>query len=152
MAIHGFMGVDPGITCGIAWATWGPFSGWSVRAASCDLDAMLEVLGWRLRDWQRDGVPVTLQGEKFETGNRPGAKGRDADCTRRGLEYVLSTARDFGATFVTARAADVKPWATDKRLAAIGFPLAPKLRDARDAGRHMLYAAVRSGRAPDPLR
>jgi hypothetical protein len=56
-----------------------------------------------------------------------------------------------GAKVVLRPAAEVKPWATDKRLEKIGFPLAPKLKDARDAGRHMLFGAVKSGRADDPL-
>lgn len=150
-----FIGVDPGVTCGISWGTYDTRLSpekpvWQVSAASCDDVAMRDILAWRLREWQ--GLFVIVQAERFVTGNKPGTKGANADATRAGVHTVSETVKRFkSATFVTQSASDVKSWATDKRLAAIGFPLAPKMRDARDAGRHMLFAAVRSGRARDPL-
>lgn len=49
-------------------------------------------------------------------------------------------------------AATVKPWATDHRLEAAGLLEAcAGMGHARDAARHALYAAVRSGIGTDPL-
>jgi hypothetical protein len=49
-------------------------------------------------------------------------------------------------------AADVKPWATDKRLAAAGLlGLTPGMRHARDAARHAVFCAVRDYGLRDPL-
>lgn len=46
----------------------------------------------------------------------------------------------------------VKPWATDKRLAEAGLLSATQaLPHARDAARHALFAAVKTGLMPDPL-
>jgi hypothetical protein len=50
------------------------------------------------------------------------------------------------------RAVEVKPWATDTRLAAAGLLDPTKgMRHARDAARHALFAACRDFGARDPL-
>lgn len=55
-------------------------------------------------------------------------------------------------TAVEATAAQVKPWATDTRLEAVGLLAACSgMRHARDAARHALFAAVRHAGLPDPL-
>jgi hypothetical protein len=148
----GFIGVDPGVTCGIAWCFYA--GKWDTRAASCDPDGMRFILESVLCHFAVDlEIPVLVCGEKFVTGNKPGTKGVNADVTRASLSEVEALAKLFANThYVAQTAAEVKPWATDRRLAAIGFPLAPKMKDSRDAGRHMLFGAVRSGRAADPLR
>lgn len=149
-----FIGIDPGVTSGIAWGTCKQFIGrqyWETHAASADPDAMLFILRRLLAEFNAMHIPVLVQGEKFITSRKPGTGGKDADLTRRYLISAQSVSKEFDATFVQQPAGAVKPWATDKRLEAVGFPLAPKLRDARDAGRHMLFAAVKSGRVNDPL-
>lgn len=152
MGFQGFIGVDPGVTCGVCWATYDEYGLWDVHAASCNFGAMTKILVWQLSSWRDLGIPVLLQGEEFRTGNQAGAKGKNADFTREALREALDLGKHYGATVVTHTAADVMSWASDKRLKAIGFPLAPKMKDARAAGRHMMYGAVRSGRALDPLR
>ena len=67
------------------------------------------------------------------------------------LNTAAFTATKAGATVVTRPASDVMTWCSDKRLETINFPLAPKMKDARAAGKHMLFGAVKSGRADDPL-
>ncbi len=54
--------------------------------------------------------------------------------------------------FVQRPAGQVKPWATEMRLAKAGLLEPTKaMRHARDAARHALFAAVRDGGLPDPL-
>ena len=81
----GFIGVDPGVTSGIAWATYtryAPGPGykenghvWDVHAASCDPEGMLFILVAALGDFNRLGVPVLMQGEKFLTTRGAGSRG-----------------------------------------------------------------------------
>jgi hypothetical protein len=50
-------------------------------------------------------------------------------------------------------AADVKPWATDKRLEAAGMlGHTSDMKHANDAARHALYTAKHDARMEDPLR
>jgi hypothetical protein len=149
-----FIGIDPGITSGIAWATYTRYinrSEWDVHAASCDGDAMIDLMMWRISVYQAAGMPLLLCAEKFVDSNRRPGKQSDHDNTRAWAASSVSMARRAGVTCAERSAADVKPFCTDKRLEKIGFPLAPKLKDARDAGRHMLFGAIKSGRADDPL-
>lgn len=59
---------------------------------------------------------------------------------------------DRGYRYIARSAAEVKPWATDTRLAAAGLLEPTKgMRHARDAARHALFAAVKDCGAIDPL-
>jgi hypothetical protein len=151
---RGFIGIDPGATCGIAWALYDQQTNrWQIKAASCDPQAMLFILRHAVQELQEiTRASVLVSGEKFVTGNKAGTKGANADLTREYLQKALSLAADLGATTVTHTASEAKHWATDRRLQAVNFPLASKLKDSRDAGRHLIFSAVHSGRAQDPLR
>lgn len=57
-----------------------------------------------------------------------------------------------GVSVVYRCAAEVMPWASDKRLVAAGlFELTAGMPHARAAARHALFTAVRDGNLPDPL-
>lgn len=150
-----FIGIDPGITSGIAWGTFSRYvnrSEWDLHAASCDGDALIDIMLWRIAAYQAAGCPKPLLfAEKFIQSNRHPGKQADFEKSRDWVASAVNMATRSGATCVLRPAADVKPWATDKRLERVGFPLAPKLKDARDAGRHLLFGAVKSGKADDPL-
>lgn len=156
-----FVGIDPGVTSGIAWGTFSRFVGtglapgnriWDLHAASCDPEAMLYILRTVLADFSNEDTPVMVFAEKFIESSKRAGKQSDHDTPRQYLAFAQSIAKVvFCVPFTTRAAGVVKPWATDKRLEAVGFPLAPKLKDAKDAGRHLLYGAVLSGRAEDPL-
>lgn len=158
----GFIGIDPGITSGIAWTTVTQFIGtgyaparcdWDAHCASCDGDALIDLLLWRIDVYAALGTPILLCGEKFVKSNRHAGSQADHDKTRDVLATCMNMARRHNPLVkcVLRTAAEVKPWANDNRLSAIGFPMAPKLKDGRDAGRHMMFGAVKSGRAADPL-
>lgn len=148
-----YIGVDPGPSTGIVVLVFDDELNdveWYVYQVSDN--AALLLLGDLCRQWS----PRVVSYEEFVPSNRAGNKGKDADTTRRIAGQVETTAMGFShripKTFIVARkAADVKPWATDKRLEKLKFPMGAKFKDARDAARHALYAAVRDGKERDPL-
>lgn len=144
------IGVDPGPSTGIAWTTGPDGNGsWRVHALQCDFGSA-QLLLQMLVQQALCPQDVTVQAEKFETGNRAGAKGKNAGITREAFQVARMAAEAYGARFFEEKAADAKPWATDKRLEKTGFPMALGAH-ARDAGRHMLRAAVWRCGMPDPL-
>ena len=146
-----YMGVDPGPSTGIALFSIEDLdSGWDVF--QCEGGSAF----WLLLKIYEDYCPRVVAVEEFIPSNKAGGKGANAGLTRRLAEYAVSSAkanvkRSPAVFTVYRRAADVKPWATDKRLAKADFPWGVKFKDARDAGRHALYAAVRDGKERDPL-
>ena len=59
----------------------------------------------------------------------------------------------WGYVVKVRKAADIKPWATNKRLEAAGLlGQITSMRHANDAGRHALYTASHDLYMEDPLR
>lgn len=146
-----YVGVDPGPSTGIVVLVFDDV-GVEWYVFQCNSDAAIYLLGFLCQKY----APRCVSYEAFVPSNRAGNKGKDADTTRRIAGQVETTAMGFShripKTFIVARkAADVKPWATDKRLEKLKFPMGAKFKDARDAARHALYAAVRDGKERDPL-
>jgi uncharacterized protein YjeT (DUF2065 family) len=92
------------------------------------------------------------QVEAFVTGQSAGTKGQAADITRQLVFQLLETLQVFGYSTQIRKAADVKLWATDKRLRAAGILRPPEMRHANDASRHGLFTAVHDAHMGDPLR
>jgi hypothetical protein len=145
-----FVGLDPGPSTGISVLT---YSGeiripWTVHAFQCTGDSVPFLLQSVIQFFR----PLCVAIEQFEA--RPGSAGttgKDADLTRMivGWASNIASSESIEARYHTA--GQVKPWATDKRLERIKFPLGPKFKDARDSGRHALYSAVRYYGVKDPL-
>lgn len=107
--------------------------------------------------------------EKFVVGPRAGRAGtpQASEVARKVIGQIHALAYDLNATIVERTASQVKLWATDARLRrAVGanhvmsdefdpmpslYDATAKLRHARDAARHALFAAVQDVRWPDPL-
>lgn len=93
--------------------------------------------------------------ERFVLGPRSSrlSTSRAAALTRDMVGALMLLGDELaGVTVVQRCAAEVMPWATDKRLAAVGLlEMTKGMQHARAAGRHALFAAVRDGRLPDPL-
>lgn len=93
--------------------------------------------------------------EHFVTGQSAGSRGKAADVTRQLEMEIAEILQMFGYKTTIRPAADVKPWATDKRLVAAGIPLSvvgrTEFRHAMDGGRHCIYGAREAGVIPDPL-
>jgi hypothetical protein len=135
------LGVDPGSTTGLCLLGDGPH-----MAFSCNYAAAVPLAMWLI---EVCGGPehVHCVGEAFAPGRGAGARQQGAAVTR-----ALITQLDGMATWRWRTASEVKPWATDKRLAVAGLlELTSKMRDARDAARHALFSACRDLGQPDPL-
>lgn len=147
-----YLGLDPGPSTGIALLNLedGCSPEWTVFQVNGD------GANWLLAELCRTYAPRAVEYEEFVPSNRAGTKGKAAQETRRIADQVPLIAgancRRVPPVFVVARrATDVFGWALDKRLEASGFPWGPKFKDARAAGKHALYTAVRDGKERDPL-
>lgn len=126
-----------------------------IDVVQCSDHVLLSVLGalhtsrvsWPLE------VRVHLAMERFVVGQR--SVGLNAPMAAFTTREAVARLRAWSvglATLVERRAADVKPWATDERLDAVGLLEPTKgMRHARDAARHALFCAVKECGRPDPL-
>jgi hypothetical protein len=94
--------------------------------------------------------------EKFVTGQSAGSRGKAADVTRQLVMELAEVLQMFGYQVTIRPAADVKPWASNKRLVAAGIVPSEKgmhgdMNHAYDAARHALYGAKDAGVIADPL-
>ena len=93
--------------------------------------------------------------EKFVTGRSAGSRGKSANVTRQLVMELTEVLQQFGYDVQIRSAAEVKPWATDKRLEAAGItgPAAVhgQFRHSYDAARQALFSAVKDAKLRDPL-
>ena len=101
-----------------------------------------------------DGLGIAVALERFVVGRRAARSSTAAAgaITRDMVGAVEAWAQMRQVAVHTRPAAEVKPWAVDKRLHAAGLlDLTAGMRHARDAARHALFCAVRDYGLPDPL-
>lgn len=141
------IGVDPGPTTGVAWMDLSVAEARQLPLVfQCNHAGAYPLVSW-LIEASEGPAAVILAGERFIHGRGAGARGRAATITRS----VISDLDGLGR-WRWRSAAEVKPWATDRRLAAAGFlPECHGMPHAADACRHALFAAVRDGGMRDPL-
>lgn len=148
-----YLGIDPGPTPGFVLLM--PHPGGrgriSARVVQCDRPCALSVLEMLLSGPDA-GIEEVVAIERFVVGRGSMRSGRAGEVTRGLIGSLQSYAEHRGARVVLRSAAEVKPWATDGRLAAAGLLEPTKgMRHAKDAARHALFAAVKDGVLPDPL-
>jgi hypothetical protein len=158
--IDSCVGADPGPTTGLAFLDYdrGQLAGRTVLQV--DAGSVVVVLKGLLHAYYRGTVqPVgkrVASVEKFVTGQSAGSRGSAADVTRQLVMELAETLQLFGYAVKIRPAADVKPWATNKRLAAgLGLKesqLTSSLVHGWDGARHCLYGAKEAGVTTDPLR
>ena len=151
MIKHTYMGVDPGPSTGIVLLFVHDDGLWEWMVFQINADASF----WLIQELYARFCPRVISVEQFVPTNKPGTTGKDAATTRRIAEHAYQLAptikRQPAAVGRYRRAADVKPWASDHRLTKTKFPMGAKFKDARDAARHAMYAAVSDGKERDPL-
>ena len=162
--IDSCIGIDPGPTTGMCFLDFedGRLVGRTVL--QCEGATSVHVLNAMLYAYY--GPPAVGTGkpvigrrsgsiEKFVTGRSAGSRGKAADTTRQ-LEMELAEALQMAGYQVKIRAAaTVKPWASNKRVAAgLGLKeaqLTDSLRHGWDGARHCLFGAREDGIIADPL-
>lgn len=145
------VGVDPGPTPGVAALHYEQGKQLSARVFQCDADSVNWLVYSLLTFYP--GLTRLLAVERFVVGGRASRSStpKAGAVTRNMVGALEALAVRDRATFVLRSASEVKPWATDERLAKAGFPLPKGMTHARDAARHCLFAAVHDGGIPDPL-
>lgn len=153
------IGVDPGPTTGMVllrFHTDRPFG--VAHVVQCNhgvAPALFEAL------LRIDPATPTIVGiERFVVGRKSMRSGAHGEITRDLIgtmqeiweEHDSTKNGRLGGRWFVRSASQVKTWATDARLDAIGLLDNTKgMGHARDGGRHALFAAVHDGKIPDPL-
>jgi hypothetical protein len=145
-----YMGIDPGPSTGIVLLVVKDDGSWTWHVFQVDGDTAF----WLIAQLCESFSPLVVAIEAFVPSNRAGTNGSDAELTRRIADHAYQLVMTIKPpAFPRKRkAADVKPWANDNRLKKAKFPLGAKFKDARDAARQAMYAAVYDGKERDPLR
>jgi hypothetical protein len=150
------IGADPGPTTGLCLLDYegGRLTGRMLL--QCDAASAPLVLRELLI--ARQNMPAGKRAgsvEKFVTGASAGSRGKAADATRELVMELAEVLQLFGYRVSIRPAADVKPWAGNKRVAAaLGIKeaqMTDSLRHAWDAARHCVYGARDAGIIADPL-
>lgn len=148
------IGVDPGSTVGVVEAKYLDVGTSYVqlrRAKAVQAGDSFEV-DVAILPRLASSTPGLLAIERFVIGRASMRSGHHGRRTAEMVGEITRRAELAGWTVVQRSAAQVKPWATDRRLEAAGLLKACKgMRHARDAARHALFAAVHDGGIPDPL-
>lgn len=147
------LGIDPGGMTGLALVQWHP--------------DYPDTLGFTVIPWEVRGLrPGDLMGIVNRAASDArrqllvacedfvlrGLNGRRTHTGPKATLDLIGAVRTVSFPHVLRPAAAVKPWASDKRLAAAFGPGAFRgLPHAADAARHALYAGVRDFGWPDPL-
>jgi hypothetical protein len=156
VSITSIAGVDPGPTTGISLLDYqdGQLLAWTVLQVDGDsaLAVLDAIMMKRIHALGPAVVKRYAQVEPFVTGQSAGTRGAKADYTRQEAFKLVEQLQVWGYAVKLRKAADVKGWASDKRLKAAGILRPPENRHGNDASRHGLYTAVHDAYLPDPLR
>jgi len=144
------IGIDPGPTPGICVLGVG-----TPILLQCDAVSLGPLVG-EFVDFYRDADdPLHLAIEGWAVGpiNRAAVKHANLIRDQIGEIRAFATPDPDGRVIVHVRtAAAVKPWASEKRLAAAGLlKRTVGMPHARSAAMHALFSHVRDSEAPDPL-
>ena len=149
------VGVDPGPVPGVVMLTRGA-EPLHASIFQCDPDSVLWLVQALLVSHNAEPASrIVLAVERFIIGMRSArlSTPRAAAITRDMVGAVVELGRGLrDVTVVQRRAADVMPWASDRRLARAGlYDTTKALPHARAAARHALFSAVRDCGLTDPI-
>jgi hypothetical protein len=157
--ITSVVGVDPGPTTGLCLMEFVdggdyPLPECNITLIQANSGTALRVLEAYLSHFYNDEriTKRYAQVEKFVTGRSAGTRGASADLTRQYVMKFAELLQLFGYYSQIRPAADMKPWATPRRLLAAGVPKLPDtMRHAGDAAGHCLFTAVKDAHIKDPM-
>lgn len=145
------LGVDPGPTTGLVGLsyTFGKLQRASI--IQCDHVTAREIVNHLVAS-VKPVSRLVLAVERFVVGPRAtrSSTPKAGQITRELVELCTVMADEWGTELRLRSASEVKPWATNARLAAAGLSF-PGSAHAADAGRHALFSAVADCGMPDPL-
>jgi hypothetical protein len=156
LEITSVIGIDPGPTTGIAFLDYYSTQEQPAQIeifqmpAACVEHFLEAYLGYY---YIRPEVTRKFaQVEKFVTGQSAGSRGKPAEVTRQAVMRDAELLEMAGYSVAVRSAAEVKPWATNKRLDKAGVVASlTSMVHGRDSARHGLYCAVRDAGRRDPL-
>lgn len=145
------IGIDPGPTPGVCVLGAG-----TPILLQTDAASLIPLVGYFVELYEGDpSDPLHIAVEAWAVGpiNRTAVKAAELIRDQIGELRGFKTVGPFTKIDVHTRtAAAVKPWATDRRLAAAGLlKRSTGMPHARDACRHALFSYVRDAGEPDPL-
>jgi len=146
------IGVDPGRTTGIAALSIFDGELTNHSLIQCTHDVPRWLVG-HMFDTAQPVERCVLAIERFVVRGRAGrvADAAAGEITRDLIGHLGAVGDYRGAVVYLRSAAEVKPWATDRRLEAAGIRGSAAMRHANDAACHALFAAVHDCGLPDPL-
>lgn len=156
--IDSAVGIDPGYDNGVCFLDFrgGVLIGKTL--VSVNHESARGVLGAILHArYRSNGIRRRIGSVEAWVDGKPGTSAGDkAKVTRQLVMEFAEELEEFGYAVQVRKAADVKPWATDKRLEAAGIygkdsALHGAGRHAADGARHALFGAWESGICPNPL-
>lgn len=155
MSMLTVIGVDPGTTTGIATLHYNNENAETPELIQCTPGAVNWIVLAIVDDWRTAAQPddtLVLAVEKFVVSGRSArlSAPRAAGLTRHLIALLAELVKRHADHIALRSASEVKPWATDARLAAMGAT-GRGMPHAKDAARHALFAAVRDCGMPDPL-
>jgi hypothetical protein len=149
------IGCDPGPTTGLCLLEYAGDVIVGRTSVQVDGDSAQYVLEAVLRAYLADPERVVkryAEVEAFVTGQGAGTKGGNADYTRQEVFKFTEQLQMWGYSVKIRKAADIKTWASDKRLKAAGILRSPENRHSNDGGRHAIFCATHDAFRSDPLR
>jgi hypothetical protein len=152
------IGIDSGKTVGMGFLDYANRQLVGISLIQVDYISAPVVLEAMLGRYYADPehVPLRFAGvEAFLAGRSAGSKGPYAELTRQVVFDMSQILQSWGYHVSKRPAAEVKTWATNKRLESIGFAERSSMTDmnhAWDGGRHALFTAKHDAHLPDPLR
>lgn len=150
------IGADPGPATGLCFLDYDNGKLVGRTLLQCDAGSSVIVLKGMLAAYYADGRVLrrTASVEQFRSGASAGSAVKGAQVTRQLVMELAEALQLYGYQVRIRPAADVKPWASDRRLTAAGVvagAMHGDMNHAYDAARHCLYGAKEAGVITDPL-
>lgn len=151
------IGVDPGPRTGLCFIDYAGGQVVGHTLLQVDWRSARHVLGAVLANYYTETGPAgfmrRVASVEAWTEARSGSAGKPGTVTRQLVVELTEELQLFGYQVTIRKAADVKPWASDRRLEKVfgKESFHGDMNHAFDAARHCIYGARQAELCPDPL-